>query len=740
MDRLLCGLVCGALTLLPWPRLPSALWVVLIGIGALLLLWHRRLFLAGVLLGFGWSLLFFQLQLHWLETIGRPNELHTITASLKDVISGKSSTHLVVEVASLDGHPLFPRPLMRLGWYQAPAMPASDSTFSAQVRIKPAHGFANPGGFSLESWLLGQGITATGSVRSLRWLQQAQPSWRERWLQLARSTVTDLSQGPLLLAMVFGEQGAVSPESWAPLREAGIIHLIAISGMHIGLAAAMGLGLGRLLLLLPWLGRAGNLPIWCGLLLAFCYTALSGFSLPATRSLLMLLLWLLLHLWQRRWSGWRIWWLTLALMLLFDPWAMFNCGFWLSFMAIGLLWIAMTLWYPLSLWRLQMVMALGLLPLQLWWFEGISLIALPVNLLAIPFFCLLLIPVGLVGGLLLPLDLHLAHHCFALANWLLQQFLDGLSWLLTALDGWCPLGELSMVVLCLLWLAMIFSRLPAGHSLLWLTGFALLLLWLEPAPQWEVLVIDVGQGLSVLVRQEERALLFDTGDARGDFTLVKRAILPLLQHEAIHQLDYLVISHNDRDHAGDWQSVANAYPLRQLISSAPLSPLRKPCLAGQSWRWRALRIEVLSPQQPGEGSDNADSCVLRIGDGRHALLLTGDLPDSQESRLLLTRKEQLRADWLVSGHHGSRHSSSAPFIAAVSPVEVIHSSGYGNRWGFPNPQTVTRFGTIRQWNTAYDGMVRISVWPEQVVIGGYRQGLGWYRDLDAWLGRGEPLE
>lgn len=740
MDRLLCGVVCGVLALLPWPRLPSPLWAALIGLVALLLLWRRRWFLAGALLGFGWSLLFFQVQLHWLESLGHPNEPHTITATLKDVISGKPSTHLVAEVVTLDGKNLFPHPLLRLSWYQVSGMPAPGSSFSAQVRLKPAHGVANPGGFSLESWLLGQGITATGSVHSLIWQHQAPPSWRESWLQLARTSVAKLSQGPLLLAMVFGEQSGVSPQSWAPLREAGIIHLIAISGMHIGLAAAMGLGLGRLLLLLPWLQRANQLPIWCGVLLATCYTALSGFSLPATRSLLMLLLWLLLHLWQRRWSGWRIWWLTLALMLIVDPWAMFSCGFWLSFLAIGLLWVSMTLWHPLSLWRLQMLMALGLLPLQLWWFEGISLVALPVNLVAIPFFCLLLIPIGLVAGLLLPLDLHLAHLGFALANWLLQHFMDALGWLLSELDGWCSLGELSMVLLCLLWLAMLFSRLPCAHSLLWLTGFALVLLWMEPTPQWEVLVIDVGQGLSVLVRQEERALLFDTGDARGDFTAAQRVILPLLQHESIRQLDYLVISHNDRDHAGDWQSVAKAYPLRQLISSAALSPLRKPCLAGQSWRWRALHIEVLSPPQPGEGSENADSCVLRIGDGRHALLLTGDLPDSQESRLLLTRRAQLRADWLVSGHHGSRHSSSAPFIAAVAPVEVIHSSGYGNRWGFPNPQTVARFGAIRQWNTAYDGMVRISVWPDQVVIGGYRQGLGWYRDLDAWLGRGEPLE
>ena len=213
MDRWLCGLVCGALAILPWPHLLSPLWAVPIGTTALILLWRHQRFLAGALLGFGWSLLFFQLQLDWLETIGQPNERHTITASLRDVISGKSSTHLVAEVATLDGNTLFPHPLVRLGWFQAPAMPVPGSTFVAEVRLKPAHGFANPGGFSLESWLLGQGITATGSVRRLQWLHLAEPSWRERWLQLARASVADLAQGPLLLAMVFGEQGAVSSES-----------------------------------------------------------------------------------------------------------------------------------------------------------------------------------------------------------------------------------------------------------------------------------------------------------------------------------------------------------------------------------------------------------------------------------------------------------------------------------------------------------------------------------------------
>ena len=156
----------------------------------------------------------------------------------------------------------------------------------------------------------------------------------------------------------------------------------------------------------------------------------------------------------------------------------------------------------------------------------------------------------------------------------------------------------------------------------------------------------------------------------------------------------------------------------------------------------ALQIEVLSPDGLRSGEENQDSCVLRISDGQHALLLTGDLPVEEERRLLRTMAgtSALQAQWLVSGHHGSRLSSSASFIRAVSPEQVIHSSGYANRWGFPHPEVVARFAASRQWNTARDGMVRISVVPEGVRLQGYRQRLAWYRDLDAWLGRGESVE
>ena len=371
-----------------------------------------------------------------------------------------------------------------------------------------------------------------------------------------------------------------------------------------------------------------------------------------------------------------------------------------------------------------------------------SLLAIPINLLAIPLFCLLLIPLGLLGGLLVPLWPGLAFGCFWLCNLALQGFLDALILLLGWLDSWWWLGAWSVLCLLVLWLGLIAWFVPSGRTLLPLGALGLWLVYWQPAPWWEVLVIDVGQGLSVLVRQGERGLLFDAGDARGNFSMAQSVVLPLLRHESIRQLDYLVISHNDRDHAGDWPAIYRAYPVRQLLSSVPLLPVRKPCLAGDRWQWLALQIEVLSPDGLRSGEENQDSCVLRISDGQHALLLTGDLPVEEERRLLRTMAgtSALQAQWLVSGHHGSRHSSSPSFIRAVSPEQVIHSSGYANRWGFPHSEVVARFAASRQWNTARDGMVRISVVPEGVRLQGYRQRLAWYRDLDAWLGRGESVE
>ncbi|MBP8039547.1 MAG: DNA internalization-related competence protein ComEC/Rec2 [Aeromonadaceae bacterium] len=735
------GFVVAALSSLVWPILPAVGWILplllILGVA-----WYWRCGAAvGALMALIWLVLFFNLQLAWLQQLGAPGAKHTIDGDVMAWQPQGQGGVLRLRVRQLDQRPLWPRPLVRLFVSTMAEPPSEGQQLRLNARLKPIHGLGNPSGFNSERWLLGNGVTATGSARG--WLALGPPpppGWRERWVSLAREQVQSLPQSPLLMALVFGEQQAVSKEQWQQLRDGGIIHLIAISGLHIGLAAWLGHLAGRLLSLVPGCRRFGNyLPDGSALGVALLYSALAGFALPTQRALLMLAIWLLGRWWRRRWSLWQIWWASLVVLLLHDGWALFSAGFWLSYLAVALLGISGLLWQRASLWRLQLLMTAGLLPLQLSLFAGVGLLSIPINLLAIPLFGVVLIPLGLLSGLLVPLWPQGAFLGWWVCDRLLGHLMAVLAWLSRVCDSWVWLSASTAWLLNLLILALLAWRFPLGRGVTLCALLGGLLLFVQPTPVWEVQVIDVGQGLSVLVRQGERGLLYDTGDAfPSGYNLADAAILPLLREEGVRQLDYLIISHSDRDHASNWQTIKNGMPVRQLISSAPLSAATRPCRRGLSWRWLELRLQFLAPESEVSGQENRDSCVLRIDDGEHSLLLVGDLPDSEERRLLATPDLLRPVAWLVSGHHGSRHSSSQPFIQALAPREVVHSAGYANRWNFPDPQVKARFFRqgVRQWSTADQGLIRIRIWPDRTQIDSFRTRGSWYRHLDAWL-RGE---
>ena len=740
------GFTVAALSSLLWPQLPVVHWIwLLLALLGLACYW-RQAILAGVLCGLSWYLLFFNLQLAWLQPLAaagpEPGQTqHSIDGVVMAWQARAEGGAVRLQVSRLDGKTLWPQPTVRLFMQNSAVAPVVGQPLRLSATLKPIHGLGNPAGFNSERWLLGNGITATGSVRHWQFLSSPEsPNWRERWLSQAKAVLSPLPQAALLMALVFGEQQAVSPQEWQQLRDGGIIHLIAISGLHIGLAAWLGHGGGRLLRLLPGIGRFGRwLPDGCAMSVALLYSALSGFALPTQRALLMLTIWLIGRCWRRHWSLWQIWWLSLVLLLLHDGWALFNAGFWLSFLAVALLGCSSLLWRRASLWRLQCLMTLGLLPLQLSLFAGVGLLCIPLNLLAIPLFGLVLIPVGLLAGLLVPVWPQGAWAGWWLCDRLLGYLMSTLAWLSAHGDGWLWLSASTALIINLLGLALLAWRFPGGRWLSGCIGGGLLLLALQPRPSWEVLLIDVGQGLSVLVRQGERALLYDTGDAfPSGYNLADAAILPLLRAEGIRRLDYLIVSHDDRDHASNWRRIDAEYPARHLIASAPLSASAERCLAGAPWRWEGLQLQFLAPAGVTAGRDNADSCVLRLDDGRHSLLLVGDLPGSQEQQLLALPGLIRPVSWLVSGHHGSRHSSTPAWIRRLQPQWVLHSAGYANRWHFPDPQVSARFDAehSRQWSTPQQGLIRIRIDAQQAQIIPFRPQAPWYRHLDAWL-RGE---
>ncbi|WP_200843689.1 DNA internalization-related competence protein ComEC/Rec2 [Pantoea sp. 18069] len=654
-------------------------------------------------------------------------------------------------------------PLVELSWQgprggerasaQIAPMPlAAGERWSLTVRLKAPHGLRNPHGFDQELWLWEQGVQATGYVRAGK--AQAKP---QRLAQTGRHPVARLRQhlrdavvappavpqSPswqrargVVAALVVGDQGAIAHSDWALFRATGVAHLMSISGLHITLfawiaAAVLGWAWRRSARCCLWL-PAPTAALVGGVLLALAYALLSGWGLPAQRTVAMLAVVGGLRLAGARWPWHQVWLLALAAVVLADPWALWQAGFWLSFVAVGVLFaasartaaaheegapngerarpLALLRARSLALLRTQAVVTLALTPLGVLLFGQVSLVGVVANLLAIPWVTLVVTPLALLGMCWPPL--------WQLATICVLPLTAGLAWLaqlpaaqlfLPAAPVWAAFAAVAGGI----WLVL---RLPWPVRLM---GLPLLLpaLWWQPARpvhgSFTLLAADIGQGNAVLVRTRSHSLLYDTGPRYGpDSDAGQRVLVPLLSALGA-RLDVLMLSHGDSDHVGGAASVLRAQPqaaLRGAISPEwPVAVQRSAtaCAAGQRWSWDGVAFEVLHPlpatadapapaarrqrRRPAQAVPNAHSCVLRIvAANGAAALLAGDIERAQEAALLAQRAP-LRADWLLVPHHGSKTSSSADWIAAVAPRHALVQAGYRNRYGHPAAPVVQRY-------------------------------------------------
>lgn len=495
-------------------------------------------------------------------------------------------------------------------------------------------------------------------------------------------------------------------------RATGIAHLVSISGLHITMfawGAALLVGWlwrrsGVLCLVLP----APSAALIGGVLLATAYAFFSGWGVPAQRTCLMLATVALLRLSGARWPWPQVWMLACAVVVACDPWALLQPGFWLSFVAVGVLFAtdsgaahadstrAVGLKHKIVAGlREQWVITVALTPLTLLLFGQMSVVGLAANALAIPWVTLVITPLAMLG-VLLPVLWDVA----ALAIGALLTYLQWLAaWPWAAISVAVPplwaavAGVLGGVLLVMPW--------PRGLRVLGVPLLLPVLLWRAPVPptgQFELLAADIGQGNAVLVRTANHALLYDAGPR---FSLESdaghRVLVPLLQ--ALHtQLDTVVLSHRDMDHVGGAPAVLTMQPQAALLSSIEsgngLQSLRpaKRCVAGQHWEWDRVQFDILHPQAAdyaAPAKSNAMSCVLRIANGVQTALLVGDIEQPQEARLVAA-DSRLKADVLLLPHHGSKTSSSPAFLDAVAPRIAIVQAGYRNRFGHPTPVVLAR--------------------------------------------------
>lgn len=583
------------------------------------------------------------------------------------------------------------------------------------LKLKPVHGQINPGSFDLESWFLQNNIAATATAKNYQHLPDAPfhvANWKtvlQRWRgQLNEQVNEKLARHPysgVIKALALGEQSQITPEQWWRFSQTGITHLISISGLHITMLAGLVAALTRLVWRnLPWCNQlipAPKAAILLGVCAAIAYFSISGMGIPSQRTIIMLIIFGLL-IWQHRPIPVSLAWLSaLTIVLVFDPLAALSIGFWLSFLSVGiLLWACANRIYPAVRWRewiiSQWAATLAMLPLLLFIFGQFPLVSPLANTVAIPLISIVITPLALLGlldssGLVLRLAADLMGYCDTVLQW----------WTQLPLATWQHAPP-PFYLLPPALLGVMLILLPRGFSARYLGCLLLLPLVLFrpnqlPNGAFRAITLDVGQGLSVLVQTRQHALLFDTGTSPN----ADRVILPAFRHFDIGQLDTLLLSHNDNDHIGGGATLLQRWPIRQILYSLPTehqivqaaqnTKLTSTCHAGQNWLWDEVQFSVLWP--PADlltRNDNAKSCVIRVANGQHSILITADISKIEEAALL-TQAAMPPSDVLIVPHHGSKSSSSTEFIAAVQPKYAVFSAGFMNRFGHPKLEIIERY-------------------------------------------------
>jgi len=659
-----------------------------------------------------------------------------VVTDLPQAQDGSTRFDFDVAHAAFHGHAVPVQGHVRLSWYasrqHAPPAIAPCTTWRLTVRMKRPHGLVNPGGMDFERSALQKGIIATGYVRedpanALLGEGACVDGLRARIAAaIGAALPDDVHAARLLRALSVGDERALDEHDWQVVRATGISHLIAISGFHVGLAAVFGAWLVRLAWwLFPSLGLRLARPLAEAAVAfpaALAYGALAGFGLPTTRTLLMI----------AAVAGWRLlrrgggfgegFGLALAAILVVDPLSVLSAGFWLSFAGVALL--AWTLARD-SGWRghlkeiglAPLLMTLALLPLTVWFFGQASLVAPLANLVAVPFVSFVIVPIDLAACALLfawPWAGRLLLHACA-------HLVDALWWILLHLSAWPAamqyLPQTSLLAFVLACIGAVWLLAPRGVPARALGALALLpLCWphttLPDGGAFRATVIDVGQGLSVLVRTRSHALLVDAG-ARypSGFDLGEAAVVPTLHALGVTHLDRLIISHGDNDHSGGAVSVLSAYPGTPVWGGEPARgpvPMRQ-CDAGQHWRWDGVDFRMLRPPVPVTIQGNDAGCVLLVSGGGGRLLLPADTSSKVEPDIAGAVPPGLPLVLMVP-HHGSKTSSSPEYLQVLHPKLAIASTGYLNGYHHPAPEIIARYAGlgIPLLNTPDTGAVRIA--------------------------------
>jgi competence protein ComEC len=639
---------------------------------------------------------------------------------------------------------------IRLGLYdQEIDSPPPDFScrYHLLVKLKRPRGLLNFQQYDYQAWLLQSGYLATGYVRSVKYCEPYRPGFVLNlrsaiagWINA--SSISDNAKSTLM-GLLIGSYADIDVFQWQTLRDSGTIHLLSVSGLHIVLVAALvhfivNRGVSFLVFPLRWLPA----DYWAGcaaIVFATIYALLAGFSVATQRSLIMVTVAVLQRFLYGRFAFGYVFFVSMLLVLMINPLSVLSSGFWFSYLATAVLLLSnygykkignpSVLSMLFESLRLQWVVFILMAPVLLYVYARMPLLSLPMNLLAVPWVSFLTLPLGFAALLVCPVSQQLAEVLLQLSGWTLDVYWQAMHYGVDIGKNWeWVLGGVSIAALVLASIALfLFFLVPSGVPLR-LCGVFLCLPLFYPGDMGlsqsgaEVTVLDVGQGLAVIVRTARHVLVYDTGDRRSDrFDAGRDIVAPALRNLRVDKIDMLMVSHSDSDHAAGRTGLLNEFSARQLWSGTPeqLSGPESflPCREGMQWRWDGVIFKVLSPDNATYASDNNRGCVVLVDAGKKRVLLTGDIEKEVENKIL-GRGIDISADILLAPHHGSKTSSSPGFLDAVNASTIVVSSGFHNRFRHPAERIVERYeerGAV-VLNTAELGAVRLRLSAEGIDI------------------------
>tara|TARA_B100001146_G_scaffold43709_1_gene37337 strand:- start:78 stop:1946 length:1869 start_codon:yes stop_codon:yes gene_type:complete len=569
-------------------------------------------------------------------------------------------------------------------------------------------------------------------------------SLRNRLRLKIQNALGEQSALGIILALAIGERSGISAQQWKIFRMSGIGHLMAISGLHVGLASLFGCLIIRLLWRVGLLS-GGRIPrphlvSAGGLLFGLVYAALAGFPLPAVRALTMLSTYTVIGVLANRMYRPEVF-LGLAMLTvgILNPIDVSSAGFWLSFVAVWVIFRAQKVYrknystdsdrpfgngsarhvvrdYVYTLCVIQLALFVGLLPVQALYFGNLSLVSPFINLFYVPVFGLLVVPMILSGcfGLLF-IDESIGGGLLSASGWLITWLLEPLSLLnrfsFSTLD--LSVNNQLLLVVGVLVVTIFYVRklrifLIGTMSVILLAGSTLT----SDLRNHEVRmrVFDIGQGLAILIQTRDHAMLFDAGPSFGQFSTGERVLLPALKRYGVTRLDRVIVSHVAADHAGGLDAILLNMVVDDVLSGEPerLEGSRG-CRSGETWFWNEIEFRILWPVGDARLTSNNRSCVVQVITGGGRILLTGDIEVKAEQALVRDYGTELESSVLVVPHHGSNTSSTLSFLSTVRAKIAVVSAGSHNRYGHPSPEVVDRYKRlgIRLLNTAQHGEIII---------------------------------